>query len=225
MYMQTKNVVEGMKLVIADVVIALCQTMAYFVLFFVVRGIFRVKKHVPANISLLRRGCLLIANHQSRWDAGVAVLNLPFPVFLKVIPVRFPTHHDYMGHPLWGKFPPLLGCYDVGVDNRAKMLTLYRTRHFLQSGRTIFLFPEGGIANTENMKVFKQGIEFFLKETDSAIFVRLKGFNGNTFKTWFTRRKSVTYGEVRGTATIPVTANEIQQHFYFLADNRSMEQF
>lgn len=191
------------------------QFLAYFLLYIPLRIFFRSKRVLPDNIQELERGSLLIANHQSIADPFIVMGNLPFLVFIRLLPVRFPTDHDYMSIPVFGQMLRFFGCYDVGATPRLRMCTLLKTCDLLRSGETVFLFPEGSIARSE-MKEFNRGIEFFIRESHSVIFVRMDGFNEPITRHVLETKRTLHYGEVRSTDTVEHDVRSLQASFDFL---------
>lgn len=198
-----------------NVSIYVVQFSSYFILYIPLRIFFRSRRVLPENIRLLDRGALLIANHQSIFDPFVVMGNLPLRVFLKLLPVRFPTDHSYMKLPIVGLTLRFFGCYDVGATARLRMCTLLKTCDLLRSGETVFLFPEGSIARSE-MKEFMQGIEFFIREAHLVIFVRMDGFNEPIAKHFFMSSRSLCYGEVRNIDALEHDARSLRESFDFL---------
>lgn len=217
--MDTKHLPASLKKKFRDALrnasIYLVQFFSYFILYIPLRVFFRSRHVLPENIAVLDRGSLLIANHQSIVDPFVVMGNLPFRVFLKLLPVRFPTDHDYMKIPVIGQVLKFFGCYDVGATARLRMCALLKTCDLLRSGETVFLFPEGSIAQSE-IQEFSQGIEFFIRETHSVIFVRMDGFNEPIAKHFFASSRSLCYGEVRTIDELEHDARSLRDSFDFL---------
>ncbi len=196
--------------------ISFFQFLAYFILYIPLRLIYRNQHFYASNIEALSRGSLIIANHQCKFDPFIIMGNLPFFVFLRIIPARFPTKQEFMEVPFFGFFLKFLGCYSVGTTKKEKMGVLLRTCEFLRNGETIFLFPEGSISHSK-MKGFQKGIEFFMKEAGLIIFVRLEGFNDKIRNHLLSSKRKIFYGEVREPGTMELNAEKIKQYFNLLS--------
>lgn len=158
-------------------VVSFCQLITYFLFIAVFRFIRRIEKKLPENIKELKRGSLIVANHQSELDPYIVLSQIPFLVGLKILPIRFPVCDKYMNARFFSKLLPLLGCYNIGLTKKENMLALFYTRKLLREGETIFLFPEGGISRDDKLKEFKKGIEFLIGESKNVLFIKLQGFN------------------------------------------------
>lgn len=212
---QKKTVKRKMYERLVDVLIFCVQFATYFMFFIPLRVLFRSRVSLSHNLHNLSRGSLLVANHQSIADPFIVMGRLPFSVFVKLLPVRFPTTHAYMELPVVGQALRFWGCYDVGATPRLRMCTLLKTCDLLRSRKTVFLFPEGTIAESQ-MNEFNQGIEFFIRETSSVIFVRMDGFNEPMKKHLFKARRTLDYGEVLDSNVVSHDARSLQESFVFL---------
>lgn len=212
---RTTAIVSQMRAIARNRVIFLVQLASYFVLYLPLRIFFRSHRSLSGTIRQLGRGALLIANHQSIADPFIVMGNLPFTVFIRLLPVRFPTDHDYMQLPVTGQLLRFFGCYDVGATPRLRMCTLLKTCDLLRSGETVFLFPEGSIARSE-MKEFNRGIEFFIRESRSVVFVRMDGFNEPIADHIIATRRTLCYGEVRSAEDLEHDARSLRESFDFL---------
>lgn len=206
-----KKIVNGIR----NTLIFSVQFSSYFVLYIPLRIFFRAHRSLPDDFSRLTRGSLVIANHQSMVDPFIVMGNLPFFTFVRLLPVRFPTDHEYMASPVLGQALRFFGCYDVGATPRMRMCTLLKTCDLLRSGETVFLFPEGSIARSE-MKEFNQGIEFFIREAQSVIFVRMDGFNEPIIHHVLETSRMLCYGEVQEVDAIQHDARVLQESFDLL---------
>jgi len=202
-------------------VITSFQFVAYLVLHIPIHTIFRSKRVLPKNIGNLSRGSLLVANHQSMVDPVVIMGNLPFRVFWNIVPVRFPTDHDFMKIPVLRTGLRLLGCYDVGATPKARACALLRTCELLRENETILLFPEGSIAKFE-VKEFLHGIEFFLRETQRVIFIRMDGFNDPVRRHIISNKRKLVFGNVCDAASFVCDIAFLRRTF-FLSHERVHE--
>lgn len=170
-----KIIREGKKIIYSagEVGIAVSQIIAYIFLSRILRYFFRADRRVSQTINQLRRGSLIVSNHQSVLDPFIILAHLPFRSLLKVIPVRFPTSHEYYKYL---RFLAFLGSYDIGAGNRERMLGLFRTRNFLIEGKSVMIFPEGKICTGGEMLDFQKGIGFLTDVSANTVFVKMEGF-------------------------------------------------
>lgn len=179
---------------IKNIIITTAQIIFYICSFLFIRAALRAKRTLPENISVLTNGSLLVANHQSKMDPFIVLAHLPFSTFRKIVPIRFPVHHDFMKLRRFRYPLSLLGAYDIGGTPWAKMLGLLRTKKYLDDGTTIFLFPEGKI-NQAAVGEFEQGIELFIKDGRQIILVRLDGLE-RSLGALFRTGNSIRFGKV-----------------------------
>lgn len=157
-----------------DVVVTFSQIMLYVTTVLFIRLMIRANRRLPENKEDVSRGILLAANHRSRMDPFVVVMHLPVSMFLQILPIRFPVHHEFMQRKRFRYILFFLGCYNIGNTPREKMLGMLRTKEYLDQKRTVFLFPEGKI-NRENIGDFQQGIEFFVGGGQRVVLIRIDG--------------------------------------------------
>lgn len=81
---------------------------------------------------------LIIANHQSRWDAFAIFSVLPVSQRWKASPVKFLTAKGIYNTPL-RPILKLLGCYPT----RNRIATVNESVYLLNSGYSVCIFPEG----------------------------------------------------------------------------------
>ncbi len=180
-----------------DWVISTTQIVAYLLAGVPLRMLYRARRIFPRNIETLERGVLVVANHQSMVDPFIIVFSLPFRLYLKMLPLRFPTaHHIFTSrwyNPRFFPFLKLLGCFTIGTTSAENMHVIFYMREKLAQGYTFCMFPEGGINEAHTVKDLKRGVDFFMKHAKKVLFVRLHGFNDAVFAR-STRR--IVYGEV-----------------------------
>lgn len=178
---------------ITNAIVIVMQFFVFFLLVPIMRYYFRPSKKFSSSMHALKRGSLIVANHQSALDPFIIVCNLPVKTFLNVFPIRFPTLHKHFVHfPfLW-----LVGAYDIGKTNRDRMLGLYKTRQYLIEGKSIMIFPEGGVCHKEEMLEFKKGVTFLTDVAANVIFVRMKGFHKEKWLKLINSGRSMIFGEV-----------------------------
>lgn len=171
-------------------IISLAQIACYLVMAVPLRLLVLAGRRIDPQIRYLRRGSLVVANHQWFLDPFVVLAHLPLAAFLALLPIRFPVKHKFMknGHWQWLR---LVGCYDIGNTPREKMVGLYRARQLLRHGVTVFLFPEGNVNQSGQTGELKRGIEFLVTENTPIMFVRLQGFHRHDLKFLFESRSVV----------------------------------
>ena len=181
------------KNLIAKTSIAFFQICTYILISRVFRRFFLANRNVSRTINQLRRGSLIISNHQSILDPFITLSYLPFRSFLKMLPLRFPMTHSYYR---WLPFLWLLGAYDIGVTKRERMAGLFRTRKFLFDRESVMIFPEGKISDENEILDFQKGVTFLTEIAANVIFVKMEGFHQ---KNWFNMkvRRSVIFSEVQ----------------------------
>lgn len=160
------------------------QSFAYLLGALPVRWYFKVKKVRPAHPDRFRSGTLIIANHQAETDPFVSLACLPFPVFVRLLPIHFPTtekvFRSWKYNPPFFPFVWLLGCFSIGATAERRMHSVFYIRELLKQNRTVFIFPEGKINYTINVEHFKRGVDFFMPSAHSVLFIRLQGMSRST---------------------------------------------
>lgn len=193
----TKNKMKKqIKMTISDAFIAFNQIVVYLIFSRAIRFFFRANRKTCASIYELKKGALIVANHQSVLDPFVIGFHLPWKSFLNVIPLRFPTAHKYY---VWLPFLALVGSYDIGKDKRGKMLGLFRTRQYLADGKSVMLFPEGKICRTctDSVDEFQEGITFLTDVTKNVMFVKMNGFHRRDWLKAWTHKRALIFGEIQ----------------------------
>lgn len=172
--------------------ITFTQFVVYVLVSRLLRYFFRANRKVSKTMSALKKGSLIISNHQSVLDPFIILSHLPIRVFLRMLPIRFPTTHDYYKYL---RFLFFVGAYDIGADKRERMIGLFRTRQFLMNRESVMIFPEGKISEEEEILEFKKGITFLTDIATNVIFVRMEGFSQ---KHWIRKktRRSVAFSDV-----------------------------
>jgi 1-acyl-sn-glycerol-3-phosphate acyltransferase len=130
------------------------QTLIYLVSAIPLRLWYRARKQLPGNIEKLREGSLLVANHQSLVDPFFIVMSLPIHVYMRLLPIRFPTadwaYTSWHFNPPFFPFLKLLGCFTIGTTSTDKMRAMFYIRELLKQRKTVMLFPEGEITDKES---------------------------------------------------------------------------
>lgn len=196
-----------------DFIIKFNQILSYFVFYIPRRILFNINVTPPINFGELKNGVLLVANHQSKLDPFIILTCIPFALFLRILPVRFPVLHEYMEKPVSSKILKLLGCYDIGGTSRENMVGFLYTRSLLKKSKTVFLFPEGKISRNGNeIDNLKKGIEFFIKESKCVVFARMKGFNEIKLPS-FRAKTSISFSSVQDLTVSDVDMKDIRMIF------------
>ena len=157
--------------------ISLAQIACYIMMAIPLRLLVLAGRQIDPQIRHLRRGSLVVANHQWFLDPFVVLAHLPLAAFLALLPIRFPVKHKFMKNRRW-QWLRLLGCYDIGATPREKMVGLYRARQLLRQGVTIFLFPEGNVNQSGQTGEFSGELNFSLPKTLRSCSFAYKGFTG-----------------------------------------------
>lgn len=160
--------------------ITVAQVLCYIIMVVPLRLLARAKRDIDPEIIRLRRGSLVVANHQWFLDPFMVLAHVPFMAFLLMLPIRFPVKHELMKR-RW-QWLRLVGIYDIGNTPREKMIGLYRTRELLRQQVTVFLFPEGRVNRSGQVGELQRGIEFLMTENTPVMFVRMQGFHHRDIK-------------------------------------------
>lgn len=209
-----KEIKKKITSTLSDGIVMVCQLIVFLLIFLITRYYFRPSRKFCPSIQKLKKGSLIVANHQSMLDPFMIVSNLPFKIFLKTFPVRFPTMHKYF---LRFPFLAMVGAYDIGKTNRDKMLGLYKTRQYLIDGKSIMIFPEGHICDEEKMLDFKEGLTFLTDVAANVIFIRMKGFNRRKWFKLINPDRSLIFGEVQDLSKKRHSIQELKQNLEQLA--------
>ena len=181
----------------SDYIIGFFQLLVYIFFAYPIRFFYRADTTIPKNINKLQKGSLLVANHQSLLDPFIILAHIPLFTFIKILPISFPTCAQVMNKPILSRILKLFGCFNIGNNNKEKMLSLFYIRELLKQRRTVFLFPEGKMIKKENIGEFQQGIQFFINECRNAVFVRMKGFNKINMKNLINSNRKLNFSYVR----------------------------
>ncbi|MCA9358976.1 1-acyl-sn-glycerol-3-phosphate acyltransferase [Candidatus Kaiserbacteria bacterium] len=182
-----------------DWILVCTQMLAYIVAAIPLRLFYDVKRRFVGDIGKIRKGSLIISNHQSMVDPFLVLACLPLKDFLRLLPIRFPASDVIYKNPRFNPkiFPimTLLGCFSIGGTVSERTHAIFYIRDLLNKNKTVFLFPEGAISREDNVLNLKQGVDFFIKNTHSVMFVRLEGLNHKVRGVEKTGHY-VTFGEV-----------------------------
>ena len=151
------------------------QLLSYFILPLLFRVMYRPKAFYKDDLASLGRGSLLVANHQSLLDPFIILAQIPFRVFLRLLPIGFPTAHEWMDQPFRGQLVKFLGCYSIGSTKQERVRVMFHTCKLLRDGRTMMIFPEGERSEGA-VGNFQKGIELFARYARQVVFIRMDGF-------------------------------------------------
>ncbi len=183
-----------------DVIIILAQIILYIVIVIPLRVRYRARRSLPGNIYTLKKGSLILSNHQSMVDPFFITISLPFFVYLRILPLRFPTAEAIYSNPFYNpKFFPLLkmfGCFSIGKNPQEMTACIFYMRDLLIKKHTLFLFPEGKIVSEKTIGEFRKGVSFFVRDCANVMFVRLRGFNNKRRLYYPGGEHSITFGRV-----------------------------
>lgn len=198
---------------IPDFIISCFQLISYLIFYIPFNIFYTMEGDLPANIKELKRGSLLVSNHQTHLDPWIIMTKIPPSISIKILPLRFPVSHEYMSRLHLPKLLKLLGCYDIGGTSRENMIGFLYTRDLLKNGETVFLFPEGKISkNGKEMANLKRGIEFFVKDPKNVIFARMKGFNEVKLPC-FRAKTSIIFSTVQDLSSKDINVEDIKMVF------------
>ncbi|HUY62385.1 MAG TPA: lysophospholipid acyltransferase family protein [Candidatus Paceibacterota bacterium] len=144
-------------------------------------GRIRLEAHIPRGFHV-PRGSLVLANHRSLFDPFLITYYLGKQNWFATVPMRYPTSSAYARRPVLGRALKMLGAYDIGTTAIERAKKLLYTRDLLDRHRTVLLFPEGRIVNGEMaVDEFKKGAQMLFARDYPTIFVRLSGFDTQSF--------------------------------------------
>lgn len=187
---------------------AFAQVLMHFFFAYPVRVFYNAYRVLPSNLYIIRRGMLLVSNHQSMADPFAVMGHIPFRMFLQIVPLYFPVSHVEYNRWYFKPFLKIFGGYDVGGTKKEKLIGLMKTRDLLKRKRTVLLFPEGKI-NKETIGDFHRGIEFFAKSSNGVVFVRMQGF-GSYWDILVRKKPTMKFSEVHSFQTIPLQVQKIR---------------
>lgn len=158
------------------------QIIGYLLLVLPLRLYYRARRQLPQNLDDLRKGTLIVSNHQSKADAFFVLVCIPFRKYVQILPIRTPLLDKYYYSPWYNPkiFPilTLFGSFPVGETPDDRMQAMFYIRSLLKQGTTVLIFPEGKIMKGKDVGKLQQGIDFFTKVASQIVFVRIQGLNG-----------------------------------------------
>ncbi len=122
---------------------------------------------------------IVTANHQSMLDPFVLTAAIPLKIFIKLLPFRYMTANQYVenGHSKWPL--KILGSFPA-FKTEKEDYGLKRADQILNSGQTLFIFPEGGRTLASDSKP-KPGIALLASEPDTYIIPILIQWSKKSF--------------------------------------------
>jgi len=136
---------------------------------------------VPNNF-YVPRGTLVLANHRSIFDPFLVTFHLGSQNWYRTIPTRYPTKSFHADRPILGPTIKMLGAYDIGRTSMERAKKLLYTRDLLDRQYTVLLFPEGKIVDEGAVvEEFQRGAKMLFANDYPTVFVRLSGFNTDSF--------------------------------------------
>ena len=172
----------------------------------------RVKGFANLNNIDTSHGLIFASNHNSQLDS--VVIPCALPIFSRLGPVyfvaleskeyaRFPIGRHFYG----GWLFKILGAYSFkkGLHNYADSLVTHI--HLLKSGRTVSIYPQGGIIYGNEVGEAHGGVAYLAKASDAPIVpITIVGDKNMRWGAFFTfrRRIRVLFGK-------PITFNEIDE--------------
>ncbi|MEK7536076.1 MAG: lysophospholipid acyltransferase family protein [Patescibacteria group bacterium] len=157
------------------------------------------------NVSRLdeSKGIILASNHHSQIDSIAIACSLP--LFSKHLPiyfvsldqkeyVRFPIGKYFYGGPLFS----LLGAYSIKYGLRDYSVTLSKHIELVKQGKTVMIYPEGGIVLGHELGEARGGVAYLAKET-SAPIIPIAIMGEENMRWWqfltFQRRVTISFGK------------------------------
>lgn len=154
------------------------QIFLYFIMFVPLRLIYTGSYTNVDNFKKIGKKTLIISNHVSRIDAYLVLAFVPLKHFLKSVPYRIPVAKKYYYNPLYNfRFFPFLtlsGGIPVGLDSEEKMRSVFLIRNIINTDQSLLIFPEGKMSKDGSLQELQKGIEFFVKDVQKVVFVKIK---------------------------------------------------
>ncbi len=124
------------------------------------RVVIRGREHLPASGPVV-----LAPKHYSRWDPAVLWL-------LRREPLRFMTRSDqFVGWQGW--FIPRLGGFPVDAS-RPQAASLRCAIALLTAGKSLVIFPEGGIEREQSLGQLKPGLARLVLQAEASLADEVK---------------------------------------------------
>ena len=132
-----------------------------------------VKKNRAVPLSSDEKPAIFVANHASYLDSIVLVAHLPANV-------AFIAKKEVLKAPILATFVKKLSYITVQREDVKDSIEAFETTNkVLQAGRSVMIFPEGGIFNTPGLRPFKSGAFSLAAKTSCPIYpISLNGTRG-----------------------------------------------
>ena len=132
-----------------------------------------VMKNRPVGLGTDEKPAIFVANHASYLDSIVLVAHLPANV-------AFIAKKEVLKAPILATFVKKLAYITVQREDVKDSVEAFETTHkVLQAGRSVMIFPEGGIFNTPGLRPFKSGAFSLAVNTSCPIYpISLNGTRG-----------------------------------------------
>lgn len=144
------------------------QKIIYWILYFPIRLTCKINYSSDA-IDLHKKPYIIASSHIAIRDPFLAIVALPWPVFKKMLPIRFISKDAFFNRP-WQAFILLKsGCIPAEkgkIPNGA-----HKALEFLKKHHTIFIFPEGKINYHHEPLIARSGIYFLLENCDATLLL------------------------------------------------------
>jgi len=131
----------------------------------IVRYLWRIiiasKKVEDWDSSSSSGGYVITANHTAGFDPFVITSNLRWKHVRLLTPYFFMTHNRFF-KPLFRPWFYLHGCFPAFKHPKMDY-GISRAEHLLKDGRTVLMFPEGGVSRTDRARLPKTGIEHLVR--------------------------------------------------------------
>ena len=134
--------------------------------------LYKLKVELPDELKKTKKPFIVISNHKSPSDPWVLEFTLPFSTYRQVTPLAALAAQHFRIPVLkrlykLGVIPLIYWLYDVVILPRRKQLD--GTIATLNSGRSVLVFPEGGINRQKGIKKFQRGASYLQKHTGAPI--------------------------------------------------------
>ena len=127
------------------------------------KALYKLKVEFPQELKDTKKPFIVISNHKSVSDPWVLESTLPFSIYRRVTPLAALADQKFIIPTLkWlykmGIIPVIYYLYDVVRLPRRK--ELHETIATIMSGRSVLVFPEGGINRKEGIRKFQRGASY-----------------------------------------------------------------
>lgn len=184
------------------------------------------------NIEKLEGPVIFAGNHTSELDPILLPASLPFlshlsPVYYVAKKREFYEKKGLVSFIYGGEFFRLWGAYPVreGLKNYGLALNMHIA--ILNLGKSLLIFPEGGIPANKKIGPAHGGIAFLSKESGAPIVpIAVRGVREMSVKDFFVRRKKITliFGKPIYPAELFAGKMELAPEEYKIAAQKIMDE-